>query len=79
MNDDRRFPRYVLGVLVVVYVLNFLDRQILAILAERIKADLGATDVQMGFLYGKMALPDSLADSLVLRLPYEASSCGRNC
>ena len=28
MNDDRRYPRYVLGVLVVVYVLNFLDRQI---------------------------------------------------
>ncbi|MBW8874003.1 MAG: MFS transporter [Acidobacteria bacterium] len=52
MNDDRRYPRYVLGVLVVVYVLNFLDRQILAILAERIKADLGATDAQMGFLYG---------------------------
>src|SRR5947209_9361599 len=52
MNDDRRYPRYVLGVLVVVYVLNFLDRQILSILAERIKADLGATDAQMGFLYG---------------------------
>ena len=52
MNDDRRYPRYVLGVLVVVYVLNFLDRQILSILAERIKADLGATDAQMGYLYG---------------------------
>ena len=38
MNDDRRYPRYVVGVPVVVYVLNFLDRQILSILAERIKA-----------------------------------------
>ena len=41
-----------LAVLVLVYVLNFLDRQIPSILAERIKADLGATDAQMGFLYG---------------------------
>jgi MFS family permease len=33
-------------------VLNFLDRQILSILAERIKADLGLSDAQIGFLYG---------------------------
>jgi len=43
---------YVLGVLVLVYVFNFLDRNILSILAERIKADLGLSDDQMGFLYG---------------------------
>jgi MFS family permease len=42
----------VLGLLIVVYVLNFLDRQILSILAERIKADLGLSDAQIGFLYG---------------------------
>lgn len=47
-----RYARYVLAVLVVVYVFNFLDRQILAILAERIKADLGVSDAQLGFLYG---------------------------
>src|SRR4030095_5521972 len=35
-----------------VYVFNFLDRQIVSILAERIKADIGATDAQIGFLYG---------------------------
>jgi MFS family permease len=46
------YARYVLVVLVLVYVLNFLDRQILSILAERIKADLGLTDPQIGFLYG---------------------------
>ncbi|MFI5364774.1 MAG: MFS transporter [Candidatus Binatia bacterium] len=49
---DGPYARYVLGVLVVVYVLNFLDRQILSILAERIKADLGLSDAQIGFLYG---------------------------
>ena len=43
---------YVLGVLVLVYVLNFVDRQILSILAEDIKADLHLTDGDLGFLYG---------------------------
>ncbi len=46
------YPGYGLTVLVVVYVLNFLDRQILSILNEHIKADLGLTDAQMGFLFG---------------------------
>lgn len=43
---------YVLGVLVVVYILNFIDRQILSILAVDIKADLDLTDDQLGFLGG---------------------------
>lgn len=43
---------YVLSVLVVVYILNFIDRQILSILAVDIKADLGLTDSDMGFLGG---------------------------
>jgi MFS family permease len=43
---------YVLGVLVLVYMINFIDRQILAILAEDIKRDLGVDDSQLGFLYG---------------------------
>jgi len=43
---------YVLGVLVVVYILNFIDRQILAILAVDIKRDLGLTDDELGFLGG---------------------------
>ncbi|MET0152586.1 MAG: MFS transporter [Candidatus Binatia bacterium] len=47
-----RYARYVLGVLVLVYIFNFLDRQIISILAERIKADLRVTDAEIGFLYG---------------------------
>lgn len=43
---------YVLAVLVVVYILNFIDRQILSILAVDIKADLGLTDSDLGFLGG---------------------------
>ena len=43
---------YVLMVLVIIYVLNFIDRQIMSILAVDIKADLGLNDSQMGFLGG---------------------------
>lgn len=43
---------YVLAVLVLVYVLNFVDRQILSILAEDIKRDLNLRDEDLGFLYG---------------------------
>ncbi len=46
------YARYVLGLLFVVNVFNFIDRQILAILLEPIKEDLGATDSAMGFLTG---------------------------
>jgi len=43
---------YALSVLVLIYVLNFVDRQILSILANDIKADLGVDDAYLGFLYG---------------------------
>ena len=46
------YSYYVLGVLVIVYVFNFIDRQILSVLAEDIKADLGIGDAEIGFLYG---------------------------
>jgi MFS family permease len=44
--------RYTLSVLVVVYTFNFIDRQILSILIEPIKADLGVSDFGMGLLSG---------------------------
>lgn len=44
--------RYTLGVLVVVYTFNFIDRQILSILIEPIKTDLGVSDFGMGLLSG---------------------------
>ncbi len=43
---------YVLGILFLVYVLNFVDRQIISILAEDIKRDLNLRDEDLGFLYG---------------------------
>lgn len=53
--EQARVPAYswyALSVLVLVYVLNFVDRQILSILANDIKADLGVDDAFLGFLYG---------------------------
>jgi len=54
-EDKLRSPKYrayVLSVLVVVYVFNFLDRQIVTILAEPIKNDLGLNDTQIGLMTG---------------------------
>ena len=49
---SRGYANYVLGLLFVVYVSNFIDRQILTILLDPIKADLGVSDTAMGFLTG---------------------------
>ncbi|HEV7691514.1 MAG TPA: MFS transporter [Hyphomonadaceae bacterium] len=52
MDDARRHRRWALGVLVVVYVFNFIDRQVLSILQEDIRKDLGLSDLQLGMLTG---------------------------
>ena len=44
--------RLLLWTLLVVYIFNFLDRQIVSILAEPIKNDLGLSDTQLGLLTG---------------------------
>ena len=41
-----------LVLLVIVYIFNFIDRQILSILAEEIQNDLGLDDGDIGFLCG---------------------------
>lgn len=43
---------YVLAVLTIVYAFNFIDRQLLVILQEPIKAELGLSDTQLGLLTG---------------------------
>ncbi len=47
-----RTKYYALGLLTVVYTFNFIDRQLLAILQESIKADLVLSDSQLGLLTG---------------------------
>lgn len=46
------YKRYVLGLLAIVYVFNFMDRQILAILLEPIKQEMLLSDTQLGLLSG---------------------------
>jgi MFS family permease len=49
---SRSYTHYVLGMLVFVYVFNFIDRQIFAILAQSIKVDLNLSDTELGALGG---------------------------
>lgn len=71
MTDRTSSPAYrgvVLAMLLLVYTFNFLDRQILGILAGPIKAELGLTDTQLGalggiafaLLYSTLAIPLAL-------------------
>src|SRR5687767_5745217 len=45
-------PVYVLGVLLLVHILNFVDRNILAIVAGDIKAEMDLSDTELGILLG---------------------------
>ncbi|MEQ9142837.1 MAG: MFS transporter [Parvibaculaceae bacterium] len=45
------YRRYALGILTVVYTVNYVDRQILSILLEPIKVDLSLSDTQLGLLF----------------------------
>ncbi len=46
------YSRYVMGVLFLVYVVSYIDRQLMAVLLDPIKHELGASDAQMGLLTG---------------------------
>jgi predicted MFS family arabinose efflux permease len=49
---SRAYRAYVLFILVLVYTFNFIDRQIVGILAIPIRSDLGLTDLQLGLVGG---------------------------
>ena len=61
MNDkpatEHQYPNpgyawYVVLLLTLAYILSYLDRQVLSLLTELVKADLGLSDTQMGLLLG---------------------------
>lgn len=52
IDGIKRGRNYVLALLVLSYVFNFVDRQIIGILAISIKADLGLSDTELGILGG---------------------------
>ncbi|MBT7449688.1 MAG: MFS transporter, partial [Rhodospirillaceae bacterium] len=49
---DSKYAWYVTSLLLVAYILSFVDRQIMSLLIEPIKADLGLTDGQIGLILG---------------------------
>ncbi|HEX7760442.1 MAG TPA: MFS transporter [Caulobacteraceae bacterium] len=49
---SRAYTRYAMWLLLGIYVINFLDRQVINILAEPIKQDLGLADWQLGLMSG---------------------------
>ncbi len=46
------YSAFVLGMLTLAYILNFVDRQVLALVLDDVKLDLGLTDSQLGWLLG---------------------------
>lgn len=50
--QPKRYRNYVLAFLLLIFCVNYIDRQILAILLPSIKADLALNDTQLGFLSG---------------------------
>jgi MFS family permease len=52
INVTNRYRHYVLGLMFLVYTLNFLDRQLMVVLLEPIKREFMLTDTQMGILTG---------------------------
>jgi MFS family permease len=49
---SKAYTNYVMGLLLGIYIVNFLDRQVLNILAEDIKIELKLSDTQLGLLGG---------------------------
>lgn len=81
-------PHVALGMLLIVYIFNYVDRQILSILAAPIQADLNLSDTQMGLLgglafallYSTMAVPlawiaDRTGRSRVIAISLAVWSC----
>jgi len=52
MDAARKHRTYALWILIIVYIFNFIDRQIVNILQEDIKADLHLNDTQLGMMTG---------------------------
>jgi MFS transporter, Spinster family, sphingosine-1-phosphate transporter len=51
-SGEWAYKSYILALLLLLYAFNFLDRQVINILAEAIKRDLNISDTQLGLLTG---------------------------
>jgi len=52
MQSSPRYHNYVLFILFITYILNYVDRQLMTLSLEPTKQEFGASDTAMGFLTG---------------------------
>ena len=70
----RPYARWVLFLLLLAYVLNFVDRQVLAIVGLDVKQEMGLSDTELGLLLGPyFALSFTLAGFVIARIADVAS------
>ena len=50
--NGRAYANWVLALLLLAYVLNFVDRQVLAIVSPEVKQEMGLSDTELGWLLG---------------------------
>jgi predicted MFS family arabinose efflux permease len=68
-SPSRAYSLWVLALLSLAYVLNFIDRQVLAVVSLEVKAELGLSDTQLGILMGPaFALCFTLSGFVLARL-----------
>ena len=71
---SRAYANWVLGLLLLAYVLNFVDRQVLAIVALDVKQEMGLSDTELGWLLGPaFAISFTLAGFVIARIADVAS------
>jgi predicted MFS family arabinose efflux permease len=71
---SRGYANWVLFLLLLAYVLNFVDRQVLAIVALDVKQEMGLSDTQLGWLLGPaFAVSFTLAGFVIARIADVAS------
>ena len=70
----RAYANWVLALLLLAYILNFVDRQVLSIVSPEVKQEMGLSDTELGWLLGPaFAVSFTLAGFLIARIADVAS------
>jgi predicted MFS family arabinose efflux permease len=70
----RGYANWVLALLLLAYILNFVDRQVLSIVSPEVKQEMGLSDTELGWLLGPaFALSFTLAGFVIARIADVAS------
>jgi predicted MFS family arabinose efflux permease len=72
--NGRAYANWVLALLLLAYILNFVDRQVLSIVSPEVKQEMGLSDTELGWLLGPaFALSFTLAGFVIARIADVAS------